>query len=170
MGYSGTGSFTQSGGTHSISNSLYLGYNAGGTGAYNLSGNALLSASSEYVGYFGSGAFTQSGGTHSISNSLYLGSNAGGSGTFSLNSGERSAPHETVGNSGTGSFTQYGGTNTASFLSIGSSGSYLLAGGTLQVNGYLANLGTFAGDGGRQLLTPTASSICPRARTWGPSR
>ncbi len=147
VGYSGTGSFTQSGGTHSISNSLYLGYNAGGTGAYNLSGNALLSASSEYVGYFGSGAFTQSGGTHSISNSLYLGSNAGGSGTFSLNSGELSAPHETVGNSGTGSFTQYGGTNTASFLSIGSSGSYLLAGGTLQVNGYLANLGTFAGDG-----------------------
>ena len=33
MGYSGTGTFTQSGGTNSISYSLYLGYNAGSSGS-----------------------------------------------------------------------------------------------------------------------------------------
>ena len=55
VGYSGTGTFTQSGGTNGTS-SLYLGYNAGGSGTYNLSGlSGLSSAQFQYVGYSGTG-------------------------------------------------------------------------------------------------------------------
>ena len=98
VGFSGTGSFTQSGGTNSISsNSFYLGYNAGSSGTYSLSGGQL-SASYEYVGYSGTGTFTQSGGTNSISYYLYLGYNAGGSGTYSLSgSGQLSASYRVRG-------------------------------------------------------------------------
>ena len=103
---------------------------------YHLSGSGLLSAPVEYVGYSGTGTFTQSGGTNSIGNDLYLGANAGSSGTYILSgSGLLSAAGEYVGAPGTASFLQSGGTNTTSLLAIGSSGSYLLAGGLLQVNG-----------------------------------
>ena len=75
MGYSGTGSFTQSGGANNVNGgfnylSLGLGYNAGSSGTYNLSGGGLLSAAqNEYVGYSGTGTFTQSGGTNIITSS-----------------------------------------------------------------------------------------------------
>ena len=96
VGYSGTGSFVQSGGSNSLAGYLYLGYGAGGT--YALSGTGRLSAASEYVDY-----------------------------------------------SAAATFQQTGGTNTTSLLSIGSSGSYFLAGGLLQVNGSLLNQGTLSG-------------------------
>ena len=69
VGYSGTGTFTQSGGTHSIANSLYLGYNAGSSGTYSLSGSGQLSAASEYVGYNpgATALFQQTGGTNTVS-------------------------------------------------------------------------------------------------------
>ena len=73
VGYSGAGTFTQSGGTNSIQNNLALSANAGGSGTYNLSGSGQLSASYEYVGCSGTGTFTQSGGTNSIGSYLYLG-------------------------------------------------------------------------------------------------
>ena len=59
VGYSGTGTFTQTGGTNNLSYGyLYLGYNAGGSGAYNLSGSGQLSSPNyEYVGYSGTGSF-----------------------------------------------------------------------------------------------------------------
>ena len=60
---SGTGIFTQSGGTNSIAGCLYLGNNTGGSGTYSLSGSGLLSAGEEHVGDTGNGTFTQSGGT-----------------------------------------------------------------------------------------------------------
>ena len=44
VGYSGTGSFTQSGGTNTISDYLYLGYNSGSSGTYSLSGSGQLSS------------------------------------------------------------------------------------------------------------------------------
>src|SRR5208283_3620618 len=52
-------------------------------------------------------------------------------------------------------FQQTGGTNSVSILSIGSSGTYLLAGGVLQVNGSLTNEGIFAGGSAPALLSAT---------------
>ena len=88
VGYSGTGAFSQSGGTNAVPNNnplpggstscLYMGYNPGSTGTYSLSGTGLLSVTGtgpapngEFVGFSGAGAFTQSGGTNAISNSPY---------------------------------------------------------------------------------------------------
>ena len=68
---SGSGTFTQSGGTHSLSSSLYLGYNGGSSGTYNLTGGGLLSAPNEYIGYSGSGGFAQTGGSNSATNLIF---------------------------------------------------------------------------------------------------
>jgi len=58
LGYSGTGTFTQTGGTNSSnSNSVYLGYNSGSSGTYSIS-NGQLTAWQEYVGYDGTGSIS----------------------------------------------------------------------------------------------------------------
>ena len=49
VGYSGTGTFTQSGGINSLSSGLYVGYNAADIGTYKL-GGGLLSPTSLFVG------------------------------------------------------------------------------------------------------------------------
>ena len=115
IGNSGTGIFTQSGGTNSASSYLYLGYYAGSSGTYSLSGGGLLSVGgNEFVGYSGTGSFAQSGGTNSAPG-LWLGFNTGGSGTYNLSgSGLLSVPYQFIGNSGSGSFTQSAGTNAVS--------------------------------------------------------
>ena len=65
VGWYGTGTFDQSGGTHVISGSLYVSYTSGGNiGTYNLSEAAQLSAGDECIGFRGTGVFTQSGGTY----------------------------------------------------------------------------------------------------------
>src|SRR5208282_1292956 len=152
-GSSGAGTFVQSGGTNSVG-TLYLGYNAG-SGTYSLSGSGQLAAAFEYVGSSGTGTFTQTGGTSSIG-TLCLGNSAGSVGTYTLSgSGQISAVVETVGNTpgATALFQQTGGTNTVSLLSIGTGGMYMLAGGSLQVNG-LASQGIFAGG-----ATPVTLSV-----------
>ena len=87
VGYSGTGSFTQSGGTNTVSSNVSLGNNAGSSGTYDLHGNGRLFSQTEYLGNSGTGSFAQSGGTNTISSGLYLGNNAGSSGTYSLSGG-----------------------------------------------------------------------------------
>ncbi len=88
VGYSGVGTFAQSGGRNSLpSGYLMVGWNPGGNGTYSLSGNGLLTgAYGEFVGYYGAGSFSQSGGTNSLSSSsnLYLGASTGGNGSYSL--------------------------------------------------------------------------------------
>ena len=91
VGYSGTGSFAQSGGTNCIGFWLNLGNQAGGYGAYNLSGSGLLLVDSvldcqENVGLSGTGSFMQTGGTN-ICSYLAIGEYAGSSGTYSLSGG-----------------------------------------------------------------------------------
>ena len=67
IGIGGTGTFTQSGGTNTVSNTLDLGFYSGSSGAYNLSSTGSLSAgNSEDIGYYGTGTFTQSGGTNTV--------------------------------------------------------------------------------------------------------
>jgi autotransporter-associated beta strand protein len=138
IGKSGVGIFTHTGGTNSISQYyLYLGYNAGSSGTYNLSGTGKLSAEYAYVGNSGSGIFTQTGGTNSIINNLYIGYNPSSIGTYNLSAGTNSSGslylgyysgsngtyylngtgqltvigNEYIGYTGTGIFSQTGGTN-----------------------------------------------------------
>ena len=88
VGYSATGTLLQSGGVNTLTSSgqLYLGYNPGSSGTYNLSGSGQLSASYESIGYSGTGNFIQSGGVHTITGTsgLYLGYNPGSSGSYNL--------------------------------------------------------------------------------------
>ena len=104
-----------------------MGFNATGSGSYNLSGSGYLVAPTEYVGYFGSGAFTQTGGTNSVTSVLSIGS----SGVFLLNGGLLQITSLTVGSNGTfspnagtlqvlGSFTYTGGAFGSRIINDGS--------------------------------------------------
>ncbi len=64
-----------------------------------------------------------------------------------VSGGSLTAASEFVASSGTGTFVQTGGANAAGSLYVGTSGQYQLAGGTLQVNGTLQDLGVFEGGG-----------------------
>ncbi len=161
VGVSGTGNFTQSGGSNSMSSNsgLYIGNDAGSSGTYNLSGNAQLSASNDYVGYYGTGTVTQSGGTNSISNGLYLGSYSGSSGTYSLSgNAQLSASNECIGSAGGGTFTQSGGTNNISnslYLgnNAGISGAYSLSG-----NAQLSASNEYVGSPGMGIFTQSGGT------------
>ena len=87
VGYNGTGLWTHSAGTNTVSNALYLGYNTADSGTYALSATGRLAAATEYVGYNGTGSFTQSGGSNTLSGTLYLGYNATSGGAYNLSGG-----------------------------------------------------------------------------------
>jgi hypothetical protein len=145
IGNYGTGTFTQTGGTNTATNGLFLGQHSGSSGTYHLSGTGVLSAYSESIGsYEGTGTFNQSGGTNTVTSGLRLGPNLGSSGTYNLISGNLSANFEYIGSFGTGTFTQTGGTNTVTnTLTIaevpGSTGTYTLSGGTLTAGNIINN-------------------------------
>ncbi|MGO9108091.1 MAG: beta strand repeat-containing protein [Thermoguttaceae bacterium] len=160
VGFSGTGAFTQSGGTHVITNFLALAQNSG-SGSYTLTGGSLLSANSETIGQAGSASFTQSGGTNASTN-IYLGRNAGALGTYDLSaSGLFSAQSVSIGYSGTGAFVHTGGVSTVSNLILGDqaggigtynlSSSGLLSSGTETIGN--SGTGAFTQSGGTNTLT-----------------
>ena len=143
IGYTGNGTFTQSGGTNSLSYEpdrfLVMGLNSGSNGTYILEDGVLNAGSWECIGWDGNGAFRQLGGTHTINGwGLDMAENPGSTGTYFLD-GAASVLNvigwELIGQ---GQFTQRAGTNTVSgFVGIGlaASGSYDLAGGTFSVSG-----------------------------------
>ncbi len=174
IGNSGSGSFTQTGGTHTVgltgnsnahSGTLSMAVSAGSSGTYDLQSGSLTVLGSEIVGGSGIATFAQSGGTNTLGY-LHLGNNAGGSGTYTLGGGTGSpvltADSETVGESGgSGIFTQSGGTNTignplthgSGTLTLGtgsgSSGTYTLGGGTGSpvLSAYSETVGASGGSG-----------------------
>ena len=161
VGYSGTGTFNHSTGTHTVSSTskLYLGYNSGAIGYYNLNGSGTLNAPYEYVGYSGNGTFTQSAGTNTITNYLYFGYNTGGNGSYILSgTGKLTAVIEYVGYAAIGTFTHLAGTNTVSqslFLgyNTGANGSYDLKG-----SGKLTAMTEYIGYTGTGIFTQSAGT------------
>ncbi len=164
IGYYGTGTIMQSGGTNSNGNAfpmvLYLGYYSGGTGIYSLGGSGTVLSSTEYVGYYGNGTFSQSGGINSISvlsaPYLYIGYEPGSSGTYNLSNGNLTASLLYVGASGNGVFTQTGGTNSSTlYVGSGGTGAYYLSGG-IKLGGdeYVGNAGAglFVQSGGTNVV------------------
>ena len=165
VGDSGTGVLSQSGGTNTISDELYLGYTSDGNGTYELSGSSNLSASDQYIGYSGTGILVQTGGTNTVSGGLYVAHQPGSSGTYQLSqSGAISAADQYIGEQGTGTLTQTGGTNVISgglYLAHqpGSSGTYELSqSGELSAsNQYIGHSGggTFLHSGGTNAVAGT---------------
>ena len=107
------GAFTQTGGTHNVSNILAVGsdYANNSNASYTISGNSLLSAKFIDVGgtlpYSGTGTITQSGGTVAVAGSLTIGAN--GYGNYDLNGGDLLISSLIV-NQGSGAFNFNGGT------------------------------------------------------------
>ena len=155
--------------------SLQIGYIAGSTGTYVLSGTGSLSASAtgEGVGFLGTGIFNQSGGTNTLfptgrSNDLgaqvplNIAIGTGSTGTYIL-SGTGSLSVDgivLIGNGGDGFFNQSGGTSTVTsgfgvFIGAysGSTGAYLLTGGTSTLDGNVYVGGSNTGPGGTGTLT-----------------
>jgi fibronectin-binding autotransporter adhesin len=166
---SGAGSFSQSGGSITLSD-LYLGYSAAGSGAYSLSGSGRLSAPYEYTGYYGAGSFTQSGGTNSVSGQLVLAEFAGSSGTYNLNGGLLTLSYGglTQG-AGSASFNFGGGTlgatipwTSAMNLNVTASGAATVdtTGGNIALAGNLTGSGTLNKAGaGTLTLSGTNSAL-----------
>lgn len=147
----GRGTLIQSNGSISTSPGLdmVIGWGAGSTGNYTLSGTGVVNANqSIFVGAKGNGTFTQSGGTTNIIASavgyLNIGANLGSSGMYNLSGGTLSvAKFEYVGDQGTGAFNQTGGTNT-----ITGAGNGLLLGNTA------TGVGTYTASGTAALTVP----------------
>lgn len=145
IGNSGTGSFTQAEGTNSVSNNLNIGLNTGSSGTYNLSGGNL-STQFANVCWSGDGVFNHSGGSFNVTAGAGLQVGFGdGNGMYNLSgTGSLTATNELIGNVGTGVFNQAGGTNTITstlFLGSdsGSSGTYNISGGTLDIGGNIVD-------------------------------
>ena len=154
IGYTGPGTFTQSGGTFTTNgNGLNVAYNASSNGSsYHLSGTGSLSTTSAYVGVFGVGAFTQSGGTFTTNgNTLYLGYSNGSGGTYTLSGGTLSVGGVT-GGSGLSNFhfdggTLRAGTDSTSLLSGLGTADVLAGGAKIDTQTYNAALGQALGSG-----------------------
>lgn len=177
VGYSGSGTFTQTGGVMTASN-IILGENGGSSGTYNLSAGAVASGAETFgdVDSTGNALFAQTGGTNTLSASgfLVIANEPGTSGTYTL-SGSGTlvlgpGSQADVGINGTGTFTQSGGTVSGSgaLLAVGyfpgGTGKYNLNGGTLTAsteqigeNNNPTDTALFAQTGGINSIVPSGS-------------
>jgi hypothetical protein len=165
VGYQGTGTFFQNGGTHTTTG-LVIGQATGAHGSYLLADGAL-STTGESVGYNGTGTFTQSGGSHSVSGAnLFVGYLNTGNGAFSLEGGTlllTAGANEIVGHFGNGTFTQSGGAQTIQgYIQIGCSGTgtghYTVSGGQVSaIKMYIG--GTPLGAGGTGIVNLSGGTM-----------
>jgi T5SS/PEP-CTERM-associated repeat protein len=159
----GRGTVNQTTGTTTISAApgghLTVGWGGGSTGSYTLGGGALVANNSEWIGYGGVGFFSHSGGTNTINgaaNHLYVGCCAGGSGDYTI-SGTASlnvGGDAIIGTFGTGSLNILAQSSVYinDALTIGTSSTVNLNGGTLRVN-------TIDGSGGLSRFFHTAGTL-----------
>jgi hypothetical protein len=135
---SGSGTFNQTGGSHSA-NALLLGVLPGVSGSYSMSNGAVLTIThSEQIGSQGIGTFNQTGGSHTVGGPVNLGASTGGSGTFNLSGGSFIMPAGTLyaGPNGNGALTISGGSAVVGGLEVGGiAGTASLLGGTLIASG-----------------------------------
>ena len=181
------GTFIQSAGNHTVTDYLTVGFLAGSTGSFTLSGGNLTVATTgpafgltEVIGQDGTGAFTQSGGNHTVgtlaaNQDLYIGQNADAIGTYTMNNAAATLTvngTELVGASATGSIIQFGGSfmqsagnhTVTEYLTVGylagSTGSFALSGGNLSVatNGAANSLTEVIGQAGTGVFTQSGGN------------
>jgi len=136
VGFNGSAIYTQSGGSNIVGNEgtqgkLYLGYNTGSMGVYNLNGGRLSVSGDGYIGYAGSGIFNQSGDVSVTLGDLYLGYNPGSDGSYNISGGNLqvrgfqidnnayTTGWEIIGYSGNAVVNQTGGHNSAEEIRLG---------------------------------------------------
>jgi hypothetical protein len=149
VGYSGTGTFVQSGGSNTCNPTTYpillgrlnLGVTQGSSGSYFLSGG-VLTAQEEIIGLNGAGNFVQSGGTNN-SGPLVLAAYAPTSLTT------------------TGSYTLTGGTLIASSTTLGAANFFGTGAGMLTIEGGAATATNVGNDG---IISLTSA---PGSNTFG---
>jgi len=140
----GVGTFTQTSGTNTAHNNLYVGYqhfatglydqstgngitdinnnlfvalNAWSTGEYRLGDNSNLTVEhNEFIGWGGNGTFNQNGGANNC-DTLIVGLHLPSSGLYTLDAGNLNANEEYIAQ--TGHFLQNGGINTTGKLFLG---------------------------------------------------
>ncbi|MFH1417701.1 MAG: hypothetical protein ABII12_05370 [Planctomycetota bacterium] len=168
IGAGGVGTFTQTGGTNSVSNELYLGYSPLSDGTYDLSGGDL-SASTVHVGYDydGTAAFSWTGGTLDANTinvrpfgTLSVGQDWTYDGTLNINGGlvELLDPHDLIldapGNGATVNLTSGDLVSRDQIIGSIDSATFTQTSGTNTV-GYTLYLGEFAGSNGTYALSGT---------------
>ena len=140
----GTGTFNQSGGTHTT-DQLFIG-SGSGTGTYNLSGTGVLNSGVTYVGEGGTAQFTQSGTSLFTTNYLNVGIINGSNARYDHNGGTLTVNGNlgvgSSGGTGKGTFNQTGGSLTAGGLYVNTGGTFNYSGGSLSV-GNVVNDGAF---------------------------
>ncbi len=164
IGVSAVGTFTQNGGTHTLSGDIQLGQNGTGVGTYTLNGGSFNIAQNIGIGQSGSGLLQQTGGALTISNTAYIASGTGSSGTYNLSGGTAGINTAFVGYQAGGAIYQNGGALTVGTLYVGTplqnaagTGTYTHTSGALNVsNAFYLGLGGAVGTytlGGSGILT-----------------
>jgi hypothetical protein len=176
-------SLTISGGSVSVSDSVYLSY-FGADASISLT-NGTLAANVESVGWNGNGSFVQAGGSNLVTSSLCVGVNNGSEGLYRLTKGYLSANEIVIGSAGgSGTFEQTQGLNNAQrAIYLGgptdafSNGTYVLTNGLLNAAEgkiFIGRLGqgAFAMNGGALLadeivLNPATGTFSSAAGNSG---
>lgn len=168
---SGTGTFTQTGGTNQSAYQIRLGVDSLASGRYTLSGGSVIASGGLVVGLYGTGAFTHTGGTVTAGG-LEIASCANSAGSYALsNSGSFLTINgdEQMGTYGLGTFTQSAGTHTITgglYLGHGTGGygSYTLSGGSVTTDGLFMSL-----SGGTSVFNQTGGTHTARTISVGGS-
>jgi fibronectin-binding autotransporter adhesin len=161
VGVYGTATFNQSAGENSnfsyYTGTLSIGQMAGSHGTYSLSGTGYVNYTYMNIGDGGQGIFAMSGGAVSINNSEIIG-NTTGQGMFVQSGGDN-----TVGD----------GADSNPYLEIAagpaSTGSYIMSGGTLTVDGnvYVGGSTTANGGSGAWTINGGAATVYGTVRVYG---
>ena len=159
VGNGGTGSFTHTGGTNTVSSDLMIGTGTTGNGTYTLTGSGVLNTPEIDLGNGGVGNFLQSGGTNNVTWELWVGYQQGSPGTYTLTgSGLLNASSVEIASGGTGNFVQTGGTCAVSALGFcdntvyACSGSYSLSGNSVFKADYVTIPDSFSTSGASALF------------------
>jgi hypothetical protein len=153
IGWNSSASFVQTDGTHTLNGDVgispvILGFSAGSSGTYTLSGGSLNTTAQnnfygQIVGWSGVGTFIQNGGLNNAQN-LAVGfqSDTGASGIYRLSGGTLACVEEHIGDlGGMGTIVQEAGTHTTSrawFGTRGGTGVMMHSGGTLAASDFLS--------------------------------
>jgi hypothetical protein len=162
IGYAGSGTLTQDGGT--LSGTLKLGDLATGSGLYRLNAGSYATSTLVQVGLAGGGTVQQAGGTFSTISTLLVGQATPGTGhgVYNLSAGSLSAQKVNVGLNST--FAQSGGT-FAGDLVVTPTSTYRLTGGSANVGTAQVANTTLHLDGGA-FTAQSITSVGPFGSPW----